>query len=48
MIPARKGLIRSTEEARDRQLEELKRKAEFSLQAGSIAVGIFFNSLSEE
>lgn len=44
MIPARKGLIRSTEKAMERQLTELQRKSELIPQASSIAMGIFFNS----
>lgn len=43
MIPARKGLIRSTEEAMKKQLNDLKRKAQFDPRASCIAMGIFFN-----
>lgn len=44
MIPARKGLIRSTERIMEKQLSDLKRKAQFIPQASCIAMGIFFNS----
>lgn len=43
MIPARKGLIRSTKEAMEKQLTELEKRSALDVQAGSVAMGIFIN-----